>query len=77
MVDRVKEIAATKDVTPAQLTLAWPLAQEGVVPIPGAKRRKNLEENVSALGISHTSEDLKLIDQSAPKGAARGSDTRR
>src|SRR5208337_4439491 len=51
LVDRVKEIAATKHVMPAQLALAWLLAQEGVVPIPGTKRRKNLEENVAALGI--------------------------
>ena len=72
LVDRVKEIAATKDVTPAQLALAWLLAQEGVVPIPGTKRRKNLEENVAALGITLTSEDLKRIDEAAPKGAASG-----
>src|SRR5215468_9725521 len=50
LVDRVKQIAATKQVTPAQLALAWLLAQgEGIVPIPGTKRRKNLEENVAAL----------------------------
>src|SRR5947199_1522940 len=61
LVDRVREIAATKDVTPAQLALAWLLAQEGVVPIPGTKRRKNLDENVAALGITLTSEDLKRI----------------
>ena len=72
LVDRVREIAATKDVTPAQLALAWLLAQEGVVPIPGTKRRKNLEENVAALGITLTSEDLKRIDEAAPKGAASG-----
>jgi aryl-alcohol dehydrogenase-like predicted oxidoreductase len=72
LVDRVKEIAATKDVTPAQLALAWLLAQEGVVPIPGTKRRKNLEENVAALGITLTSEDLKRIDEAAPKGSASG-----
>ncbi|WP_390677866.1 aldo/keto reductase [Aquisphaera giovannonii] len=72
LVDRVKEIAATKGATPAQLALAWLLAQEGVVPIPGTKRRKNLEENVAALGITLTSEDLKRIDEAAPKGAASG-----
>jgi len=73
LVDRVKEIAATKHVTPAQLALAWLLAQgEGIVPIPGTKRRKNLEENVAALGITLTREDLKRIDQAAPKGAASG-----
>ena len=72
LVDRVKEIAATKQVTPAQLALAWLLAQEGVVPIPGTKRRKNLEENVAALGITLTREDLERIDEAAPKGAASG-----
>jgi aryl-alcohol dehydrogenase-like predicted oxidoreductase len=72
LVDRVKEIAATKGVTPAQLALAWLLAQEGVVPIPGTKRRKNLEENVAALGIALTPEDLRRIDEAAPKGAASG-----
>ena len=70
--DRVREIAAAKRVTPAQLALAWLLAQEGVVPIPGTKRRKNLEENVSALGITLTREDLQRIDEAAPKGAASG-----
>jgi aryl-alcohol dehydrogenase-like predicted oxidoreductase len=59
-------------VTPAQLALVWLLAQEGVVPIPGTKRRKNLEENVAALGIALTPEDLRRIEQAAPKGAASG-----
>src|SRR4051794_30755072 len=72
LVERVREIAATKDVTPAQLALAWLLAQEGVVPIPGTKRRKNLEENVATLGIALTREDLERIDEAAPKGAASG-----
>jgi aryl-alcohol dehydrogenase-like predicted oxidoreductase len=71
LVDRVKEIAATKQVTPAQLALAWLLAQ-GIVPIPGTKRRKNLEENVAALGITLTREDLERINEAVPKGAASG-----
>ncbi|MBV8313036.1 MAG: aldo/keto reductase, partial [Planctomycetaceae bacterium] len=71
LVDRVKEIATTKQVTPAQLALAWLLAQ-GVVPIPGTSRRKYLEENVAALGITLTREDLQQIDEAAPKGAASG-----
>ena len=45
---------------------------EGIVPIPGTKRRKNLEENVAALGITLTREDLQRIDEAAPKGAASG-----
>ena len=68
----MKQIATAKHVTPAQLALAWLLAQEGVVPIPGTKRRKNLEENVAALGITLTSADLERIDEAAPKGAASG-----
>jgi hypothetical protein len=72
LVDRVKQIATTKEVTPAQLALAWLMAQEGVVPIPGTKRRKNLEQNVAALGIALTREDLERIDEAAPKGAASG-----
>ncbi len=69
----VKEIAATKDVTPAQLALAWLLAQgESIAPIPGTKRRKNLEENVAALEIALTRDDLDLINEAAPKGAASG-----
>src|SRR4029079_18518689 len=72
LVERVKEIADTKQVTPAQLALAWLLAQGDVVPIPGTKRRKNLEENVAALAITLTREDLQRIDAAAPKGAASG-----
>ncbi|MEU7631128.1 aldo/keto reductase [Nocardia sp. NPDC049220] len=74
LVERVKEIAAAKQATPAQLALAWILAQgEGIVPIPGTKHRRYLEENVAALGVTLTSEDLERIDAAAPKGAASGS----
>ena len=52
------------------MVFAWLLVQEGVVLIPGTKRRKNLEENVAALGIALTREDLERIDEAAPKGAA-------
>jgi aryl-alcohol dehydrogenase-like predicted oxidoreductase len=55
------------------LALAWLLAQgEGLVPVPGTKRRKNLEENVAALGINLTRDVLLRIDEAAPKGAASG-----
>ena len=69
--EETAKIADTKHVTPAQLALAWLLAQ-GIVPIPGTKRRKNLEENVAALGITLTRDDLERIDEAAPKGAASG-----
>ena len=74
LVERVKAIAATKPVTPAQLALAWLLAQgPDIVPIPGTKHRQYLKENVAALGITLTREDLERIDEAAPKGAATGS----
>lgn len=73
LVDRIKEIAAAKRCTPAQLALAWVQTQgEDIVPIPGTKRRKYLEENVAALGIRLTAEDLRRIDEVAPRGAAVG-----
>lgn len=73
LVKRVEELAAEKHCTPAQLALAWVLAQgEGIVPIPGTKRRKYLEENVGALNIQLTARDLAQIDEVAPKGAAAG-----
>ena len=73
LVKRIQEIAAEKSCTPAQLALAWVLAQgENIVPIPGTKRRKYLEENVAALEIELTPEDLRRIDEIAPKGVAAG-----
>lgn len=74
LVRKIEEIAAEKGCTPAQLALAWVLAQgEDVVPIPGTKRRKYLEENVAALEVGLTREDLRRIDEVAPRGAAAGS----
>jgi aryl-alcohol dehydrogenase-like predicted oxidoreductase len=73
LVERIGEIAAEKNCTPAQLALAWVLAQgEDIVPIPGTKRRKYLEENVAALDVEITAVDLKRIDEIAPKGVAAG-----
>ncbi len=73
LVSRIGEIAAEKNCSPAQLALAWVLAQgEDVVPIPGTKRRKYLEENVAALDVEVTAADLKRIDEIAPKGVAAG-----
>ncbi|MBX7552135.1 aldo/keto reductase [Streptomyces sp. NPDC004232] len=64
---KVKEIAAEKDVTPAQLAIAWVLAQgEDVVPIPGTKRRTYLEQNAGAVGVELTKEDLARIDAELP-----------
>lgn len=73
LVERVKEIAAEKGVSASQLAIAWLLAQgEDIVPIPGTKRRRYLEENTAAVEIVLSSEELNRIDQVAPKGAAAG-----
>jgi aryl-alcohol dehydrogenase-like predicted oxidoreductase len=73
LVGRIGEIAQAKGCTPAQLALAWVLAQgDDLVPIPGTKRRKYLEENVGSLDVRLTAEDLQKIDEIAPKGAAAG-----
>jgi len=73
LVRRVEAIAKEKKCTPGQLALAWLLAQgEDILPIPGTKRRKYLEENAAALNVALTPEDLKRIDEVAPKGAAAG-----
>jgi aryl-alcohol dehydrogenase-like predicted oxidoreductase len=73
LVERVKKIAAEKGVTPGQLALAWLLAQRNdIVPIPGTKRQKYLEENVAAVNITLTSAELQRIAEVAPKGVAAG-----
>lgn len=67
---KVKEIAAEKDVTPAQLAIAWVLAQgEDLVPIPGTKRRTYLEQNAAAADVELTKEDLARIDAELPEAA--------
>jgi aryl-alcohol dehydrogenase-like predicted oxidoreductase len=73
LVHRVEEIAREKKCTPAQLALAWVLAQDkNIVPIPGTKRRKYLEQNVAALDIKISDEDLRQLDGIFPTGAAAG-----
>ncbi|MFJ8803014.1 aldo/keto reductase [Streptomyces sp. NPDC102487] len=67
---KVKEIAAEKDVSPAQLAIAWVLAQgEHFVPIPGTKRRTYLEQNAAAVNIELTKDDLARIDAELPEAA--------
>ena len=74
LVKRVEEIAREKRCTPAQLALAWVLAQgNDIVPIPGTKRRKYLQENVGSLNVLLTSEVLARIEEAAPKNAFAGS----
>ncbi len=73
LVARLTAIATGKGCTPAQLALAWVLAQgENVVPIPGTKRRRWLEENVAALSVELAPEDIATIEAIAPPGAAVG-----
>ncbi len=73
LVRKIEEIAAEKRCTPSQLALAWVHAQgKDIVPIPGTKRRRYLEENVAALDVSLSADDLRRIDRAAPHGAAAG-----
>jgi aryl-alcohol dehydrogenase-like predicted oxidoreductase len=73
LVEQVEAIAREKHVTPAQLALAWLLAQDpSIVPIPGTKRRRYLEENVAAAAITLDAADLARLDRAVPVGAVRG-----
>jgi aryl-alcohol dehydrogenase-like predicted oxidoreductase len=73
IVDRVRRVAASRHCTPAQLALAWVLAQgNNVVPIPGSKRRERLEENAAAADVHLTADDLREIDALVPAGIAAG-----
>jgi aryl-alcohol dehydrogenase-like predicted oxidoreductase len=73
LVGKVEEIAREKGCTPAQLALAWVVAQDpNIVPIPGTKRRRYLEENLAALDMELTAGDLRRLEDVAPRGAAAG-----
>ncbi len=73
LVRRVEAIAQEKHCTPGQLALAWLLAQgPDVVPIPGTKRKERLEENVGAIDVELSAEDVKRIAEAVPAGAAAG-----
>jgi aryl-alcohol dehydrogenase-like predicted oxidoreductase len=73
LVERVREIAEEKDVTPAQLALAWVLRQgDDIVPIPGTKRADYLEENARAAEVELSDDDLARIEDAFPKGATSG-----
>ncbi|HLI80026.1 MAG TPA: aldo/keto reductase [Candidatus Binataceae bacterium] len=74
LVKSIEAMAAEKRCKPSQLALAWVLAQgNDIVPIPGTKRRKYLEENVAAMDVKLSADDLRRIDEVAPKGFAVGS----
>jgi aryl-alcohol dehydrogenase-like predicted oxidoreductase len=73
LVARVRGLATAKGITPSQLAIAWVLAQgSDVVPIPGTKRRRYLEENAGALEVELTPEDLAAIEEVMPRGSAAG-----
>ncbi len=73
LVEAVRDLVTQKGCTPSQLALAWVLAQgEDIVPIPGTKRRTYLDENISALDVRLTAEDLATIDRIMPPGAVAG-----
>jgi aryl-alcohol dehydrogenase-like predicted oxidoreductase len=73
LVKRIEEIAREKRCTPAQLVLAWLLAQgNDILPIPGTKRRERIDENLAALEIRLSPQDLKRISEAAPPGAGAG-----
>jgi aryl-alcohol dehydrogenase-like predicted oxidoreductase len=73
LVKVVEEIASEKKCQPSQLALAWVLAQgDDIVPIPGTKRRKYLEENAAAVDLKLPSDDLRRLDEAFPSGAASG-----
>jgi len=73
LVARVAQVARERKCTPAQLALAWLLAQgDDIVPIPGTKRRKYLEENAAAVSSRLTPDDLRRLDEVVPRGAAAG-----
>jgi aryl-alcohol dehydrogenase-like predicted oxidoreductase len=73
LVKKIEDLARAKNCTPAQLALAWVMAQGiDIVPIPGTKRRKYLDQNLDALDVKLTPEELKQIDTIAPPGIAAG-----
>jgi len=73
LVEKIKAIATGKGITPGQLALAWVLAQgDAIVPIPGTKRRKYLEENVAAGSVTITADEMAAIAAVLPRGAASG-----
>jgi aryl-alcohol dehydrogenase-like predicted oxidoreductase len=73
LADKVRELAAEREVTPAQLALAWVMAKgDDIVPIPGTKRRKYLEENAAAAEVELSPEDVAELDQAVPAEAVSG-----
>jgi aryl-alcohol dehydrogenase-like predicted oxidoreductase len=73
LVERVKQLADRRGVKPGQVALAWVLAQgDDVVPIPGTKRRTYLQENIDAVNVKLSEDDMRALDEAAPNGIAAG-----
>ncbi|CAN5303228.1 aldo/keto reductase [soil metagenome] len=73
LVDRVRRLADSKEITPAQLAIAWVLHRgDDIVAIPGTKHRRYLEQNAAAAGVELTDDDLRRLDEAMPVGAAAG-----
>jgi aryl-alcohol dehydrogenase-like predicted oxidoreductase len=73
LVDKIKEIASRKGITAGQMALCWVMAQgNDIVPIPGTKRRKYLEENITAASVVISDSELTEISRALPQGAAAG-----
>ncbi|MDB5964309.1 MAG: aldo/keto reductase [Polaromonas sp.] len=73
LVDKVRQLAASRGTTASRIALAWVLSRgEDVIPIPGTKRRSYLDENIAALDVQLTPDDLELLDRSFPADAAAG-----
>lgn len=72
LADAVSDLAKKRGCTPAQLALAWLMAKDGVIPIPGTKRVKHLEDNAGAAAVALDAADLRAIDAALPLGAALG-----
>ena len=73
LVDRVTELADQLGVKPGQVALAWVLAQgDDVVPIPGTKRRTYLQENIDAVNVKLSEDEIRALDEAAPRGATAG-----
>jgi len=72
LADRVRDMAATKGCTPAQLALGWLLTRDDVIPIPGTSSVERMAENAAAAGVTFTRDELDEIDRRSPKGAVAG-----
>ena len=73
LLEEMRALASRKGITPAQLALAWVLAQgDDIVPIPGTKRRKYLEENVAAVDVTLSEAEIETLNKAFPPGAAAG-----